>query len=230
MARRQSSNDSRSIGMPMKLSKTEFVYQGKTFKYFDHPHHETWTNERRVEVPIAMEYLMRFKDKRILEVGNVISYYYLPGIIGAQWDVLDKYERVPEHNLINEDVLTFQPKEKYDMIFSISTMEHVGFDHENEYKTEHGDYRKSVEAIKHLQKDCLKKGGSMFLTLPWAYNATLHVAIFSGELDFKIRLMKRMTEDNRWQEVRYLDQLADVRYSYPYYAANGIILAYYEKT
>src|SRR4030042_6841269 len=112
----------------MQLSPKTFQYQGKEFEYFDHPHHETYGNERRIEIPIALDYLRRFKGKKILEVGNVISYYYPPGITDMVWDIVDKYEIVPKQNVINEDILTFKPKDgKYEMIFSISTMEHVGF-------------------------------------------------------------------------------------------------------
>ena len=210
--------------------QNKFIYQGEEYEYFDHPHHETWTNERRIEVPIAYRYMKKFEGKKILEVGNVMQYYYKQGIIFPEWDVVDKYEHVSDHNLINEDIMTFKPKEQYDMIFSVSTMEHVGFDHENEYKKEHGDYRKGVEATKRLQDECLKDGGSMMVTIPWAYNAAYYLAIFDGELRFKSAVMKRMTSDNRWQQIESLEQVADVRYNYPFYAANAVIFSYYEKT
>jgi hypothetical protein len=38
--------------------------------------------------------------------------------------VLDKYEQAP--GVINEDVVSFSPPQKYDLIVSVSTLEHVG--------------------------------------------------------------------------------------------------------
>lgn len=206
----------------------KFHYEGKTFDYLDHPYNDTAVNERRIEIPIALEYLKRFKGKKILEVGNVMSYYYPPGIIDVTWDILDKYEIVPEYKVINEDILTFKPKEPYDMVFSVSTMEHIGYDPKHEYPGEHGDLRKGVEAIKNIQQHCLKKGGEMMMTIPWAYNAAIYLALFDKELGFqKASFMKRMTTDNLWQQVPTWEYFSDVRYNYPYYAGNGVIIAYY---
>ena len=59
--------------------------------------------------------------KNIFEVGSVLSHYF-----PINHDVLDKYEK--GHGVINQDVVDFKPHNKYDLIVSISTLEHVGFD------------------------------------------------------------------------------------------------------
>ena len=41
-------------------------------------------------------------------------------------DVLDKYEK--GNNVINDDVVSFSTEVKYDLIVSVSTLEHVGWD------------------------------------------------------------------------------------------------------
>ena len=214
----------------MQLSPKTFRYQGKNLEYFDHPHHETYLCERRIEIPIGLDFLTKFKGKKVLEVGNVLSYYYPPGITNMVWDIVDKYEVVPEHGVINEDILTFKPTgEKYDAVLSLSTMEHVGF--EQEYPGERNDFRKGIEATKNLQENCLKKGGWLMITFPWGYNATFVMGVLDGELGFQtIHFMKRITSDNQWRQVGDRESFNNIHYNYPFYAGCGLIIAYYEKT
>jgi cyclopropane fatty-acyl-phospholipid synthase-like methyltransferase len=54
-------------------------------------------------------------------VDDVLSHYY-----HITHDVVDKYEK--GKNIINQDIVDFTPNERYDLIVSISTMEHVGWD------------------------------------------------------------------------------------------------------
>ena len=89
--------------------------------YLVHNYNRTWLNERAVEVPIIFHVIARWPGRRMLELGNVLSHY---GSVAH--DVLDKYE-VGEH-VINQDVVEYQPSARYDMIVSISTLEHVGWD------------------------------------------------------------------------------------------------------
>ena len=77
-------------------------------------------------------------------------------------DILDKFEK--RKGVINTDVVNFRPKDKYDLIVSISTLEHVGFDDDK-----HDDY-KIAEAIINLRNNCLKTGGIIVISLPIGYN------------------------------------------------------------
>jgi hypothetical protein len=107
------------------MSRKTFIFNGKTYYYFVHKYNTTWKNERAVEVPIIWDIVREHyrQGKRVLEVGNVLSHYFR-----IFHDVLDKYE-VAE-GVINQDVVDFKPAWKYDLIVSISTLEHVGWDEE----------------------------------------------------------------------------------------------------
>jgi hypothetical protein len=100
---------------------SKFAFNGQNFSYFYHWYNKTWRNERAVEVPIIWNIVKKYKRKRILEVGNVLSHYY-----PIRHEILDKYEKAP--GVINLDVVDFKPAKKYDLIISISTLEHVGWD------------------------------------------------------------------------------------------------------
>jgi len=95
-------------------------------------------NERAVEIPIIWHIVRENKGKRILEAGNVLSHYFR-----VDHDIVDKYERAED--VINEDVVNFQPSKKYDLIVSISTLGHVGWD-ENPKEPS-----KILKAIEHLK-------------------------------------------------------------------------------
>ncbi|MBT3614639.1 MAG: hypothetical protein HN524_01475, partial [Verrucomicrobia bacterium] len=106
-----------------RLAKAEFVFEDKSLPLFYHRYNMTWATERAVEVPIAQEFIERFAGKRVLEVGNVTPHY-----LDTAHTVLDKYERGP--GIINEDIAGYSPPERFDLILSVSTFEHIGYDDE----------------------------------------------------------------------------------------------------
>ena len=103
------------------LAAKTFRLCGQRYNYIVHPHGFTWTNERAVEIPIAQAALQDNKNPRILEVGNVTRHYF-----SSSHTVVDKYERA--EGIINADIVDYSPPDKYDLIISISTLEHVGWD------------------------------------------------------------------------------------------------------
>ena len=137
----------------------EFIFNGKKYRYFYHPYNTTWKNERKVEIPIIYELLEQNQGKRILEVGRVLPHYF-----SVSHDVLDKYEK--GKNVINEDVVDFTPPGKYDLIVSISTLEHIGW---NEAPKEP---EKAAKAIENLKR-CLNPGGKIVFTVPIGQNPHL---------------------------------------------------------
>ena len=137
----------------------EFTYAGERYRLLRHPHKRTWTTERAVEVPIARRVLERHHGKRILEVGNVLSHY---GPVSH--DVVDKYETAA--GVRNIDVLELEPEPRYDLILSISTLEHVGRDEQV------SDPSRAVRALDHL-RSLLPEGGKLWATVPAGYNAAL---------------------------------------------------------
>lgn len=53
-----------------------FTFNNRQYEYFDHPHHNTFCNERRVEIPIIWDIVRKNGGKRVLEVGNTLSHYF----------------------------------------------------------------------------------------------------------------------------------------------------------
>lgn len=198
-------------------SKESFVFQGRTYRYFYHRYNTTWKNERAVEIPIIWHIVIENyrRGKKILEVGNVLSHYFHIG-----HDVVDKYEKAK--GVINEDVVNFSSSKKYDLIVSISTLEHVGWDE----KPREPD--KILRAIKHL-KDLLSPGGKIIVTLPLGYNPEIDNFLKDGRLRFdKQYYLKRITKDNKWIETSW-DNVRDVKYGEPFPYANGLLIGIIER-
>lgn len=197
-----------------KLPRT-FTFQGSTYNYFFHRYNTTWKHERTVEIPIIWNIVKKYQKKKILEVGNVLSHYFT-----INHDILDKYEKAD--NVINEDVTIFDTYKRYDLIVSISTLEHVGWD---ENPREPG---KILHAIKNL-KNLLVPGGKMIVTLPLGYNLEMDRFLRENKMEFNKRYyLKRISEDNKWTEVNWNDVL-NVKYNYPFFNANGLVVGIIEK-
>jgi len=196
-------------------SRENFLFQGRTYCYLYHRYNHSWKNERAVEIPIIWHIVRENKGKRILEVGNVLSHYFR-----VNHDIVDKYERAKD--VINEDVVNFQPSKKYDLIVSISTLEHVGWD---ENPREPG---KILKAIKHL-KNLLSPNGKMIVTLPLGYNSEMDKFLKEGKLSFdKQYYLKRITKDNKWIETNWED-IHDAKYGKPFPNANGLVIGIIER-
>lgn len=190
-----------------------FQFCGYRLKYFRHTYNLAYQNERKVEIPIA-EWFLRAQRQgvRILEVGNVLGNYGF----GQPRDILDKYDSSP--GLINEDVIDFAPREKYDAIISISTLEHVGWDEAER------DRGKIPVAIKNLRDNCMRLGGVMLVTLPLGYNQYFDEYLERGGDVFSERhYLKRVSADNQWEQVEY-SKAAASRFGEPYNNANAMFI------
>ena len=104
-----------------------FEFKGKKLYYnriqYNNP------SERAVEVPIGFNFLAgNVKESdRVLEVGNVLSYYENTlseeiGIISRE--IVDKFEK--GLGIENQDLMELNPPDKYNLIACISTVEHIG--------------------------------------------------------------------------------------------------------
>lgn len=186
-----------------------FEFNGKKLKMFYHRHNYTWTNERCVEIPIIMDYYYNIYFKNLLEFGYVLPHYYSVG-----WDVVDKYEEGGSAYIINQDIVDYIPKKKYDLILSISTIEHVGFD--TGEKKEKG---KIIKAVKHLKDKCLLKNGRMIFTTCLGYNPEMDDIVFGNIWTNKYFL--RRTGKNEWKQIDEEDAKG-AKYDYPYEGANVV--------
>lgn len=190
-----------------------FYFNGNKLKYFRHNYNLAYQNERTVEVPVATWFLSdQGRDSKILEVGNVLRNYGFQ----RKRDVLDKYDTSP--SIINEDVVCFSPKNKYNAIISISTLEHVGWDEEIR------DPEKIPVAIKNLRENCLAPGGTMLVTLPLGYNDYFDEYLKNGGDIFSEKyFLKRVSADNKWKQVEY-SEVAGSKFGEPFNNANTMFI------
>jgi hypothetical protein len=195
----------------LKVARPSFMLGGRTYDYFWHDYNMTWRNERCVEVALARSWLRELGDRRLLEVGNVLS-HYMP----AAHDIVDKYESAPQ--VRNEDVVDFIPARPYDLILSISTLEHVGWDETPR------DPGKALRAFHHLKERCLAPGGRMLVTFPIGHHPALDEAAAEGRLPCAhTQVMKREGRFMHWREASWPEVRASV-YGAPHPFANAIVV------
>jgi hypothetical protein len=193
----------------------EFTFNGRAYRYFCHPYNSTWDNERAVEVPVALDIIEQHRGQRILEVGNVLSHY-----VSVDWDVVDKFER--GGCVTCADAVTFSPDEPYDLIVTISTLEHVGFDDDIQ------DPELIPRAVANLRDHCLKPGGLLVVTVPLGYNPSLDEQLFSDMLGFSsVRFLLR-TGRYEWRETT-AGEVRGTGYGTTYIEAGAVAIAEYRK-
>ncbi|MCK5602884.1 hypothetical protein KAR91_13465 [Candidatus Pacearchaeota archaeon] len=197
-----------------------FIFRNNYYSYFIHE--RSWATERVVEIPIILKYID--KNKRTLEVGNVLSQF-----VNTKWDIVDKFEFGKD--IINEDIIDFKPNEKYDLIISISTLEHIGFNEDvggGEKPEDNIDKGKIIDAINNLKTNCLKPNGKIVATVPLGYNKKMDETLFNNELGFdKLYFIKRISKRNFWKEIEKTD-VVEPQYGHPFPCANYICVGIYE--
>ncbi len=184
-----------------------FEFAGRSYPYCVHLHNRSWRNERIVEVPIVWAEIAARPGARILEIGNVAAHYQR-----FRHDTLDKYEPFP--GVVNEDIVEFRAVRPYDLVVSVSTLEHVGFDEEVR------DPAKSLRVVEAIRR--LAPGGLAVITVPLGYNPDLDAHLDSGRLRFdRTGCLKRVSAANAWVEASW----GDVRgppYGRPFPNANAL--------
>lgn len=197
-------------GSVLGTSRT-FAYGGARYEYLAHRHNYTWLNERAVEVPIGRAAVAAAGAGRVLEVGNVLAHY---GPVSHP--VVDRYERAP--GVINAGVLEFE-EDGFDLILSISTLEHVGWDERPR------DPGAAERAFNHLA-GLLAPGGRLVATFGVNYNSALDEAVRDGRLGLtELRALRRGERRNVWSEVDPSD-VWDAPYDWLLCTAHGIVLCY----
>jgi hypothetical protein len=188
-----------------------FIFNGQSLPYFVHSYNTTWRCERAVEIPIIWPLVRLYQDKNVLEVGNVLSHYFSVG-----HDIVDKYEKA--EGVIHEDALFFNPNKTYDLIVSISTLEHIGWD-ETPREPE-----KVLLCIHHL-KSLLSSGGLIVFSVPSGYNPYLDDILRRKAVGSARYYHLKRTAADRWKQSDYGD-IEGVTYGVPWGAANGITIVY----
>lgn len=208
-----------------------FRFHGNTYRYLFHPYVTTWRNERAAVIPIIWDIVKksREQEKRILEVGNVLSYYFK-----VDHDILDKYEIMD--GVINEDVVDFNPLKRYDVIISIFTLVVVGWSEDIEaYRTGANspgvsprDPNKVLRAINNLNR-LLAPGGQIVVFHPLGQNSAMDKLLKSGELRFDKHYYLKRISGYRWKEVDGLD-LNEVKYDISIPSANEVLIGVINKS
>ena len=195
-----------------RLHPQTFPFQGRTYLCHFALYNMTWVGERMVELPIAEELLKQHRTCRVLEVGNVLSHYYKCDHV-----IVDKFEKGA--GVINVDILDYKDPEPFDLVISVSTFEHIGFDDES--PTSSGI--RILAAIKHCRQ-LLTKDGRLIITFPTGYNPELDELLRSGglgasQLHFLVR-----TGVRKWKGCDLSTALSSpYRSRFPY--GNAVVIA-----
>ncbi len=189
-----------------------FAADGKTYEYIDRVYNFTWINERRVELAFAQAWLKEFTGRRVLEIGNVSSHYF-----DVTHPVVDRYERGSCNRLIAEDAVDFSLSGPFDLIFSISTFEHLGWDEAIE------DPAKALRAISHARTK-LSVDGVLRISLPIGFNPHIDRAFAANEIPYdRCLAMMRRDAKNSWQQVPISTALR-CEFGSPYPFANALLI------
>jgi hypothetical protein len=192
------------------FSNASFELNGRSYKYFCSLFNFTFRTERAVEVPIALDYVKRNSNQAILEVGNVLNHYFK-----FKHDIVDKYENA--EGVTNQDIVEYKTTKKYDLVISISTLEHVG------YNEEPKDKNKVLAAIENM-KSLLADSGVMLVTFPWGYNKSLDSLFVEGKLKFsEAYFLKRVSKNNDWKQVEF-NEIKNSEFGNPYLYGNAIVI------
>ena len=183
------------------MAESRFEFNGQDLAYFRHPYNRAGQNMRSVEVAIVRALVRGREWDRILEIGNVLGHY-----LDVGWPVLDAREKGPR--VINADVMTWEPDDEFDLIVSISTLEHIG----------HGRYAgltfpdaTPAAALARI-RSWLAPGGQAVLTVPLGYNELLDLQLAARDMPVdEVRCMVRVSADNEWAECSLEEALAAER-------------------
>jgi SAM-dependent methyltransferase len=191
-----------------------FTFQSVRHAYFLDDYNVTWCNERAVEIPIVWAEVARWHGRRVLEVGNVLSHYF-----AVEHEILDKFEQ--GRGIRNEDVESFRDAGRYDLIVSISTLEHVGWDEEPR------DAGKIGRAISNLS-DHLAPGGRLLVTLPLGYNPVMDAQLGAGVLPFSRCHYLQRRGMLSWRETEW-PEVAGASYAARWPGTDGLVIGVVER-
>jgi SAM-dependent methyltransferase len=187
-------------------ARQTFALDGRRYPYAVNLQNATFRCERAVEIPLALTLFPL--EGEILEVGNVLSQYRC-----FPHDIVDKYEAA--EGVQNVDIAEYQPDKRYDLILSVSTFEHVGWDETPR------DPEKVVRALRHVAS-LLKPGGRLLVTVPTGYNDVMDRELRRNGLGFaRVFYLRRVSRMNDWEATTCEDALAR-RYGSRYPCANAI--------
>jgi len=225
--------------------KNTFFFKSQYFYYNRIPVNNF--GERAVEIPLAFNFLAHLDRKsKILEVGNVLGLYEnsLSEYVGIRTRrIVDKFEQ--DIGIDNVDFMDLPSEEKYDVIVSVSTVEHIGQGIEPS-----GSYGEQIEArdtevpLKAIAKiyDLLLTHGKALITVPFGklIDGEWYIQFSSDYLNLLVSkynipqealcttFLRRLSLEPPISNPRQIwvefeeSQLSDVDYNWPWPCANAI--------
>ncbi len=224
--------------------KETFIFNSKALYYNRIDYNNA--AERAIEIPLAFnfldDYLAKFTgEAKILEIGNVLSNYeksfsdYL-GFRARR--IVDKYEL--GMGVENIDIMDIPQTDQYDVIVSLSTVEHVGQESYRGQK-DADDAEAPLKAIAKIYQ-LLKLGGEALVTVPFGklikgrdfiqfsqdYLALLSSKYQIPSSALSISWFRRIATEIGIENPRQLwvqaeaAELIDAEYNWPWPYSNGI--------
>ncbi len=193
------------VTMPIYPILYRFTYRGQELMPVFSITNCTWAGERCIELAMANYEVMRHQPDKVLEVGNVLSHYQT-----VRHLVIDKYEQ--GLGVVNMDIVDVETSLRYDLIISVSTFEHIGFDAPSN-NTIRGTINKVTKLLTH--------GGRLVLTLPIGYNPEVDDMLLNVPwINFRVWYYHRVGF-SQWEACNIYQAFAKpYRSKYPY--ANAI--------
>ena len=193
------------------LADRHFTFRSEKLKCRYAHYNLTWSNERCVEIPLGQHFLAQ-ANGAALEVGHVLGHYGTRG-----HTVIDKFETAP--NVINADITEWKTDERFALILSLSTFEHIGFDDEAE-----GDSAKKIRAAIAACRALLALDGRLVITVPLGYNPDLDELIETDTLGEDRASFLLRSGPRNWAEVARAEAVG-TRFGCPFPYANALMVA-----
>lgn|SRR5574337_148190 len=145
-----------------------FKFKNKNFEYFLH----RGNSEKRLEIAIASYYIKEtYKNNHsVIEWGNVMACNGFE----VKHDIVDIVE-----GPIKEDWEFWQPKRHYDLLVSISSLEHINMGDYNQPKT-------GIDKLIRIGKRISSIAKSALIILPLHYNLEMDQLILNDKKPFDI--------------------------------------------
>lgn len=152
-----------------------FELAGRQLAYAKSEYNSTSICERAVEVPVGIFLLEQAQSagKSALEIGAVLP-HYRPGWPEDGHTVIDLHEVYP--GVTNADVLTWEPPHLFDLIISISTLDHLH------------DYDEFREALIRISFWLKPDRGLLYVTLPFGQPASVGGGSWLDEFSLRASL------------------------------------------
>lgn len=185
-----------------------------TEEYFDHEYNGTLTNERCIEIPLALRFALEVGFKDLIEIGAVLPYYGHDSHL-----IYDPFDSHPSSLSGFAEDLDIKDKN----VLSVSTLEHMG------NARGYGPYYQCEEPEKSFSfiKKLNEEARSFFITLPINQHLDLDRMLKDNISEFNwFGYVKTNQNPPNWKLCLDSERLFESKYATPFNCANGVIFIY----